>query len=146
MCSLFAQLTNFIVLIDLVDQRLKAVLVTNKRRLLCLKIVQPFKKRLSTRSMTKKVRIVEVGPRDGLQNEKQLIDTQVKVELVNRLKDAGCKYIEVGSFVSPKAVPRMADSGEVFKLIERDPGVTYAALTPNLKGFEGIGQKFVCVK
>jgi len=110
--------------------------------------------------MTKKVRIVEVGPRDGLQNEKQLIDTQIKkklklrfssdffvkkffvgelykVELVNRLKDAGCKYIEVGSFVSPKAVPRMADSGEVFKLIERDPNVTYAALTPNLKGFEG---------
>ena len=61
------------------------------------------------------VRIVEVGPRDGLQNEKQVIDTSVKVELVNRLQAAGCKYIEVGAFVSPKAVPRMADTGDVFK-------------------------------
>ena len=56
---------------------------------------------------------------------------------MNRLQRAGCKYIEVGAFVSPKAVPRMADSSDVFKLIERTDGITYAALTPNLKGFEG---------
>jgi len=92
---------------------------------------------ISNEGMAKRgVRIVEVGPRDGLQNEKQVIDTSVKVELVNRLQAAGCKYIEVGAFVSPKAVPRMADSGDVFKLIDRAPGITYAALTPNLKGFE----------
>ena len=60
-----------------------------------------------------------------------------EVELVNRLQRAGCKYIEVGAFVSPKAVPRMADSSDVFKLIDRTDGITYAALTPNLKGFEG---------
>lgn len=89
------------------------------------------------RGIAKSVKIVEVGPRDGLQNEKQIIDTNVKVELVNQLQKAGCKYIEVGAFVSPKAVPRMADSKEVFKLIERSEDVTYAALTPNLKGFEG---------
>jgi len=91
----------------------------------------------SAREFAKNVRLVEVGPRDGLQNEKQIIDTNIKVELVNRLQRAGCKYIEVGAFVSPKAVPRMADSSDVFKLIERTDGITYAALTPNLKGFEG---------
>lgn len=88
------------------------------------------------RGVAKSVKIVEVGPRDGLQNEKQIIDTNIKVELVNQLQNAGCKYIEVGAFVSPKAVPRMADSKEVFKLIERSEDVTYAALTPNLKGFD----------
>jgi len=88
------------------------------------------------RGVAKSVKIVEVGPRDGLQNEKKIIDTNIKVELVNQLQNAGCKYIEVGAFVSPKAVPRMADSKEVFKLIERSEDVTYAALTPNLKGFD----------
>lgn len=82
------------------------------------------------------VKIVEVGPRDGLQNEKQPIDTATKVELVNRLSRAGLSYIEAGSFVNPKWVPQMAGSGEVFEQIERRTGVTYAALAPNLKGFE----------
>ena len=68
---------------------------------------------------------------------RDLFYKSLKVELVNRLQRAGCKYIEVGAFVSPKAVPRMADSSDVFKLIDRTDGITYAALTPNLKGFEG---------
>ncbi len=82
------------------------------------------------------VRIVEVGPRDGLQNEKQPIDAAVKIELIERLTNAGLNYIEAGSFVSPKWVPQMAGSDEVFAGVKRQDGVTYAALTPNLKGFE----------
>jgi hydroxymethylglutaryl-CoA lyase len=84
----------------------------------------------------KHVHIVEVGPRDGLQNEKQEIPASVKIELVNRLSDAGFKNIESGSFVSPKWVPQMATSAEVFAGIARKPGVIYSALTPNMKGFE----------
>ena len=87
-------------------------------------------------SLPKKVRIVEVGPRDGLQNEKQSIPTAAKIQLVNHLVDAGLRYIEVGSFVNPKWVPQMADSAEVFQGIVRKPDVTYAALIPNLQGFE----------
>lgn len=83
------------------------------------------------------VRMVEVGPRDGLQNEKTIVPTAVKVELVNRLADAGLSVVESGSFVSPKWVPQMGDSAEVFAGIARKPGVRYAALTPNLKGLEG---------
>ena len=83
------------------------------------------------------VRLVEVGPRDGLQNEKQPIEVADKVRLVDDLSAAGLGYIEVGSFVSPKWVPQMAGSAEVFAQIQRKAGVTYAALTPNLKGFEG---------
>lgn len=82
------------------------------------------------------VKIVEVGPRDGLQNEKQPIDAAVKIELIERLTQAGLNYIEAGSFVSPKWVPQMAGSDEVFAGVKREDGVTYAALTPNLKGFE----------
>jgi hydroxymethylglutaryl-CoA lyase len=82
------------------------------------------------------VRLVEVGPRDGLQNEKQPIGVADKVRLVDDLTAAGLRYIEVGSFVSPKWVPQMAGSSEVFARIQQLPGVTYAALTPNLKGFE----------
>lgn len=82
------------------------------------------------------VRLVEVGPRDGLQNEKQPISVADKVRLVDDLTAAGLSYVEVGSFVSPKWVPQMAGSAEVFAGIGRKPGVTYAALTPNLKGFE----------
>ncbi len=82
------------------------------------------------------VKIVEVGPRDGLQNEKQPIDAAVKIELIERLTNAGLNYIEAGSFVSPKWVPQMAGSDEVFAGVKRQNGVTYAALTPNLKGFE----------
>jgi hydroxymethylglutaryl-CoA lyase len=83
-----------------------------------------------------KVKIVDVGPRDGLQNEKQPVPAEVKVGLVHRLQDAGVKEIEVTSFVSPKWVPQMADAAEVMALIERKPGVRYSVLTPNLKGFE----------
>ena len=87
-------------------------------------------------NLPKSVRLVEVGPRDGLQNEKQPISVADKVRLVDDLTAAGLSYIEVGSFVSPKWVPQMAGSAEVFAGIQRQPGVTYAALTPNLKVLE----------
>lgn len=83
-----------------------------------------------------RVRIVDVGPRDGLQNEKQPVPAEVKIGLVHRLQDAGLKEIEVTSFVSPKWVPQMADAAEVMAGIGRKPGVRYSVLTPNLKGFE----------
>ncbi|KAA3653513.1 MAG: hydroxymethylglutaryl-CoA lyase [Proteobacteria bacterium] len=87
-------------------------------------------------SLPTHVRIVDVGPRDGLQNEKQVIDTAVKVELIARLGAAGLKTIEATSFVSPKWVPQMGDNAEVMARIQRLPGVGYPVLTPNLKGFE----------
>lgn len=87
-------------------------------------------------SLPSHVRLVEVGPRDGLQNEAQPISVTDKVRLVDALSDAGLGYIEVGSFVSPKWVPQMAGSAEVFAQIRRKPGVTYGALAPNLRGFE----------
>jgi hydroxymethylglutaryl-CoA lyase len=83
-----------------------------------------------------KVKIVDVGPRDGLQNEKQPVSAEVKIGLVHRLQDAGLKEIEVTSFVSPKWVPQMADNAQVMHGIRRKPGVRYSVLTPNLKGFE----------
>lgn len=83
-----------------------------------------------------KVKLVEVGPRDGLQNEKETISAEVKIELVNRLTDAGFPNIEAASFVSPKWVPQMATSAEVMAKIRRKSGVIYSALTPNMKGFE----------
>ncbi|MFT3664229.1 hydroxymethylglutaryl-CoA lyase [Piscinibacter sp.] len=82
------------------------------------------------------VRIVDVGPRDGLQNEKQPVATAHKVELVHRLQQAGLREIEVTSFVSPKWVPQMADNTQVMAAIERRPGVRYSVLTPNLQGLE----------
>jgi hydroxymethylglutaryl-CoA lyase len=82
-----------------------------------------------------RVKLVEVGPRDGLQNEKQPVDTAVKVELVHRLQAAGLTEIEVTSFVSPKWVPQMADNAEVMAGIARKPGVRYAVLTPNMQGY-----------
>lgn len=87
-------------------------------------------------SLPSHVRLVEVGPRDGLQNEAQPISVADKVRLVDELSAAGLSYIEVGSFVSPKWVPQMAGSAEVFAQIQRKPGVTYSALAPNLRGFE----------
>jgi hydroxymethylglutaryl-CoA lyase len=84
----------------------------------------------------KKVRIVEVGPRDGLQNEKKTIPVSTKIKLIEMLVDAGLNYIEAGSFVNPKWVPQMADSAEVFSGISRKSGITYAALVPNLQGYE----------
>lgn len=86
-------------------------------------------------SFPKRVRIVEVGPRDGLQNE-GTVSACDKITLINMLSDAGHNYIESGAFVSPKWVPQMADSADVFSGITRKAGVTYAALTPNLKGYE----------
>ena len=83
-----------------------------------------------------RVKLVDVGPRDGLQNEKAPVPAAVKVELVHRLQAAGLKEIEVTSFVSPKWVPQMADAAEVMAGITRRPGVRYAVLTPNLQGFE----------
>lgn len=87
-------------------------------------------------SMPSRVRIVEVGPRDGLQNEHHPVEVSQKIQLVNALSDAGLRYIEVGSFVSPKWVPQMAGSGDVLTGIVRKPEVTYAVLTPNIRGFE----------
>ncbi len=87
--------------------------------------------------MTETVEIFEVGPRDGLQNEARLIPTEDKIRLVNLLSVAGFRRIEVASFVSPKWVPQMADSAEVLAGITRAEGVSYAALTPNMKGYAG---------
>lgn len=88
------------------------------------------------KSLPHRVRLIDVGPRDGLQNEKQPVPAAVKVELVHRLQAAGLKEIEVTSFVSPKWVPQMADNAEVMSGIHRDPAVRYSVLTPNLQGFE----------
>src|SRR4029079_17932776 len=82
------------------------------------------------------VKLVDVGPRDGLQNEKQMVDAAHKVELVHRLQAAGLREIEVTSFVSPKWVPQMGDNAQVMPVLRRTPGVRYAVLTPNLKGLE----------
>jgi hydroxymethylglutaryl-CoA lyase len=84
-----------------------------------------------------RVRIVDVGPRDGLQNEKGVVPTEVKVALIEALAGAGVPSIEATSFVSPKWVPQMADAADVMARIVRRPGVTYAVLTPTMKGFEG---------
>jgi len=87
-------------------------------------------------SLPTQVKIVEVGPRDGLQNEKLQISAEDKIALIEQLADAGVSYIESGSFVSPKWVPQMATSTDVFNGIKRKENVTYAALTPNMKGYE----------
>lgn len=86
-------------------------------------------------SIPSKVKIIDVGPRDGLQNEKEPVPAAVKIELVHRLQDAGLAEIEVTSFVSPKWVPQMADNAEVMAGIQRLAGVRYSVLTPNLQGY-----------
>ncbi|MGJ4731042.1 hydroxymethylglutaryl-CoA lyase [Luteimonas sp. SDU101] len=86
--------------------------------------------------MSRHVRIVEVGPRDGLQNEKTLIPAAAKIELIDRLSATGLQTIEATSFVSPKWVPQLADAAEVFAGIARRPGVSYPVLVPNLQGYE----------
>ena len=91
---------------------------------------------MSTTGLPKAVKIVEVGPRDGLQNEKQTIAAEIKIDLVNRLTAAGFPNIEAASFVSPKWVPQMATSTDVMNAISRKPGTIYSALVPNMKGFE----------
>jgi len=87
-------------------------------------------------ALPKQVRIVDVGPRDGLQNEKQIVPLDVKLELIERLADAGLKTIEAGAFVSPKWVPQMADTAELFQQIDKRSGISYPILVPNLKGME----------
>lgn len=87
--------------------------------------------------MTDRIAIVEVGPRDGLQNEQQTVSIETKVELIERLAAAGLKFVEAGAFVSPKWVPQMAGTAEVMAALRRKPGVSYPVLTPNLKGYEG---------
>ena len=94
------------------------------------------------------VRIVEVGPRDGLQNEKSIIATADKIELIDRLSRTGLRSIEATSFVSPAWVPQLADAADVFSAIERKPGVSYPVLVPNLKGYErarAVGAREVAV-
>lgn len=86
--------------------------------------------------LPQRVKLVEVGPRDGLQNEKQPVPALIKIDLVHRLQAAGLREIEVTSFVSPKWVPQMADNAEVMAGIQRGAGVRYSVLTPNLQGFE----------
>lgn len=88
-------------------------------------------------TQSKKIKIYEVGPRDGLQNEKQEIPTATKIELINRLSQSGLQYIEATSFVSPKAIPQLGDAAEVMAGIERKSGVTYPVLVPNARGMEG---------
>ncbi|MEO6929954.1 MAG: hydroxymethylglutaryl-CoA lyase [Casimicrobiaceae bacterium] len=88
-------------------------------------------------ALPRRVRLVEVGPRDGLQNEKAQVPTDVKVTLIDMLTDAGFSAIEATSFVSPKWVPQLADAAEVMARIRRKDGVAYPVLVPNMKGFEG---------
>lgn len=87
-------------------------------------------------SVPKHVKIVEVGPRDGLQNEKQIVPTEIKIALINRLAEAGVRVIEATSFVSPKWVPQMADNAAVLQGIKKYPATVYPVLTPNLQGFD----------
>jgi hydroxymethylglutaryl-CoA lyase len=87
-------------------------------------------------ALPKNVHLIDVGPRDGLQNEKQPINTAIKIELVNRLVQAGLKNVEAAAFVSPKWVPQMADGAQVLAGINRQPGVSFSALVPNMQGLE----------
>jgi len=87
-------------------------------------------------NLPRKVKLVDVGPRDGLQNEKQTVPTDIKIGLVHRLQDAGIQHMEVTSFVSPKWVPQMGDNAQVMAGIQRKAGVRYAVLAPNMKGME----------
>lgn len=98
--------------------------------------IQIFGQSNSMAALPSKVKIIEVGPRDGLQNESQIIPADIKIALIDCLTEAGFPNIEAASFVSPKWVPQMATSSEVMAGITRKPGVTYSALVPNMKGFE----------
>lgn len=86
--------------------------------------------------MKDEIAIVEVGPRDGLQNEKQIVSVETKISLIERLAEAGARTVEAGAFVSPKWVPQMAATDEVMAQMKRAPGVSYPALAPNMKGYE----------
>ena len=86
--------------------------------------------------LPRRVRMVEVGPRDGLQNEAEIVPAATKIALIERLADAGLSVIEAGSFVSPKWIPQMADTADVLAGLKRKPGVSYPVLVPNMRGFE----------
>ncbi|EJD52019.1 aldolase [Auricularia subglabra TFB-10046 SS5] len=104
-----------------------------------LSSVHAARRPLSTAAAaSRRVRIVEVGPRDGLQNEKAVVSADVKVQLINRLQDAGLTTIEAGSFVSPKWVPQMASTDDVLRRIERRTGTKFPVLVPNLKGLTNL--------
>ncbi|XP_077394100.1 hydroxymethylglutaryl-CoA lyase, mitochondrial isoform X1 [Festucalex cinctus] len=90
----------------------------------------------ASQTLPQRVKIVEVGPRDGLQNEKTIVPTETKIHLIDMLSESGLSVVEATSFVSPKWVPQMADQVEVIKGIHKKPGVSYPVLTPNLKGFQ----------
>lgn len=90
----------------------------------------------SVGTFPKQVKIVEVGPRDGLQNEKNIVPTQVKIRLIDMLSEAGLPVVEATSFVSPKWVPQMSDNAEVLQGIQKFPGINYPVLTPNFKGYQ----------
>lgn len=109
------------------------------RRLLRSKFLEKVSKHYSQATIAgfpSFVKIVEVGPRDGLQNEKAIVPAQTKIEFINKLSETGLSVIEVTSFVSPKWIPQMADHTEVMNGIKRHPGVIYQALVPNVKGFQ----------
>ncbi|XP_061453108.1 hydroxymethylglutaryl-CoA lyase, mitochondrial isoform X1 [Rhineura floridana] len=98
--------------------------------------LRPLSSTAAAGTLPKHVKIVEVGPRDGLQNEKNIVPTQVKIDLINMLSETGLSVIEATSFVSPKWIPQMADHTEVMQGIRKVPGISYPVLTPNLKGFQ----------
>ncbi|OAD59883.1 Hydroxymethylglutaryl-CoA lyase, mitochondrial [Eufriesea mexicana] len=100
------------------------------------------------RSFSNFVKIVEVGPRDGLQNEKNIVPTEVKVKFINKLSESGLKTIEVTSFVSPKWIPQLADNSQVFKKINKVSDISYPVLVPNIKGLENalqVGVKEIAI-
>lgn len=101
-----------------------------------MKNIKPNKNMKGYDMVSQKIKLIEVGPRDGLQNEKQTISTEDKIKFINALSETGLSYIESGSFVSPKWIPQMASSKEVFSKINRHPHITYAALVPNMQGLE----------
>ena len=96
--------------------------------------------RIDRDSIASRVQVVEVGGRDGLQNEKEIITTKDKVRFLDYLSEAGLRTIEIGSFVRPDRIPQLADTEEVFRRIEKRPGVRYVALVPNLKGLDRAGE------
>src|SRR5215475_484444 len=109
-----------------------------KARNCCASIARkrrPKRKRIDM-ATPQSVRIVEVGPRDGLQNEKQIVPTETKVEFIRRLAETGLKTIEATAFVSPKWVPQMADHAEVMSALPHGSGIRYPVLVPNMRGFE----------
>nr|XP_039258023.1 hydroxymethylglutaryl-CoA lyase, mitochondrial-like [Styela clava] len=111
-------------------------MLSNRMCLSSLTFLKQNKLKLNTRLISDFVKIVEVGPRDGLQNEPNIVPTETKIKLINELSETGLSVVEATSFVSPKWVPQMADHNEVMRGITKKNGVNYPVLTPNLKGFQ----------